>query len=90
MVTPIEDTMKPRIHYSLLILLLFPALANAQASASEAFGFRIGQILGPLFIAFIIWRVIKYANQQNAHQKEIEKRRKAREAQNQTGESEGR
>ena len=82
--------MKTRIHYFFLIFFLSPTFANAQASASEAAGFRIGQILGPLFIAFIVWRLIKYANQQTAYKKQIEQRRKAREAQSKIDESDGR
>lgn len=90
MTTLIEYIVKIRPLYFFLIFFLFPALANAQASASEAAGFRIGQILGPLFIAFIVWRLIKYANQQNAYKQQIEQRRKAREAQSKMDDSDGR
>ena len=76
--------MKNRIFLPLLVLFLLSLNAHAQASASEAAGFKVGQILGPLFLAFIVWRLIKYANQQTAYKKEVEQRKKAREAQNET------
>ena len=76
--------MKIRIFIPLPVLFLLSVNAHAQASPSEAAGFKVGQILGPLFLAFIVWRLVKYANQQTAYKKEVEQRRKAREAQNGT------
>lgn len=72
--------MKGRMFCCLPILFLLSASAHAQVSASEEAGYISGRILFYPFLAFLIWQVVRHFNKKAAYKKQLEERRRLRDA----------
>jgi hypothetical protein len=72
--------MKGRIFFCLPVLFLFSLSAHAEVTASEAAGVISARILYIPFLAFLIWQVVRHFNKKAAYKKQLEERRRLREA----------